>query len=78
MSAPAISGFRRLFRASRKAFRGDTYALKNASVALKAEFAKNRMVTDKNELGELRISEVVNDFEIILFIHLLFPMLRCI
>jgi hypothetical protein len=53
MSAAALSGFRRLVRASKKAFRGDAYALKNASVALKAEFGKNKLVTDKNELGEI-------------------------
>jgi hypothetical protein len=53
MSATALSGFRRLVRASKKAFRGDAYALKNASVALKAEFEKNKLVADKNELGEI-------------------------
>lgn len=51
MSAAALSGFRRLVRASKKAFRGDAYALKNASITLKAEFGKYKTVTNKEELG---------------------------
>lgn len=50
MSA-AISGFRRILRASKITFKSDTYALQNAAVTLKQEFRKNKDVTDEAMLG---------------------------
>jgi hypothetical protein len=47
----AISGFRRLLRASRIAFKGDEYALRQASITLKEEFWKHKHETDATEIG---------------------------
>ena len=47
----AISGFRRLLRASRVAFKGDEYAVKQASITLKEEFLKHKHESDPAEIG---------------------------
>ncbi|KAL7690333.1 putative complex 1 LYR protein [Plasmopara halstedii] len=48
-----IRGYRRLLRASRQAFRGDVYALKQARMTLREHFIANRQVSDKEQLDEL-------------------------
>ena len=45
----AISGYRRLFRARRQLFAGDTRALSESKLAIRAEFDKNRSVTGPPE-----------------------------
>ena len=45
-AARAISGYRRLFRARNQLFQGDLRALKESRNAIRAEFDKNRFVTD--------------------------------
>ena len=40
----AISGYRRLFRARRQLFAGDTRALAESTIAIRAEFDKNKHV----------------------------------
>uniref|UniRef100_A0AAV1T2Y7 Complex 1 LYR protein domain-containing protein n=1 Tax=Peronospora matthiolae TaxID=2874970 RepID=A0AAV1T2Y7_9STRA len=48
-----LSGYRRLLRASRQAFRGDVYALQEARVALRENFLVNSQVRDSEELKAL-------------------------
>ena len=50
MSA-AISGFRRILRASKITFKNDTYAIQNAAITLKQEFRKNKDITDAAMIG---------------------------
>ena len=59
MSVP-LAGFRRLMRSAKLAFKGDAFALNQASLQLKDEFRKNAEVSDKNDLDDLYkgISEV--------------------
>ncbi|KAL9191389.1 hypothetical protein ACHAXT_001095 [Thalassiosira profunda] len=45
----ALAGYRRLFRARSKLFAGDTRALKESAVAIRAEFDKNRGVSGPPE-----------------------------
>ena len=49
----ALAGYRRLFRARQKLFQGDERALRESRVALRAEFEKNRVVTDAAHLEGL-------------------------
>ncbi|RLN79555.1 hypothetical protein BBJ28_00012776 [Nothophytophthora sp. Chile5] len=48
-----LGGYRRLLRASRQAFRGDDYALQQARVALRENFAANSAVSDQETIAEL-------------------------
>lgn len=45
----ALSGYRRLFRARSKLFAGDTRALRESAVAIRAEFDKNRQIAGPHE-----------------------------
>ena len=45
----ALSGYRRLFRARKKLFVGDTRALTESRFAIRAEFDKNRTVSGPPE-----------------------------
>ncbi|KAL3802850.1 hypothetical protein HJC23_007627 [Cyclotella cryptica] len=45
----AISGYRRLFRASRHLFTGDERALRESRIAIRAEFDKSKNVTGPPE-----------------------------
>ena len=45
----ALSGYRRLFRARSKLFAGDTRALGESAIAIRAEFDKNRQITGPPE-----------------------------
>ncbi|CEG36620.1 LYR MOTIF-CONTAINING PROTEIN 7 [Plasmopara halstedii] len=47
-----IRGYRRLLRASRQAFRGDVYALKQARMTLREHFIANRQGRAKQGTGE--------------------------
>ncbi len=49
----AASGYRRLLKASRHAFRGHEVALVGARNELRTHFYKNSRVTDKEELGDI-------------------------
>ena len=54
MSASRVfSGYRRLFRARRFVFAGDDLAMRESRVAIRAEFDKNRNITEKAHLEEL-------------------------
>jgi hypothetical protein len=53
MSARALSGYRRLFRASRKLFQGDEIALVESSLSIRAEFEKYKFVNDVTQLEGL-------------------------
>ncbi|GLD91989.1 hypothetical protein PINS_up000522 [Pythium insidiosum] len=48
-----LGGYRRLLRASRQTFRGDTYAIEQARVALRENFLQNRDVQDEGIIREL-------------------------
>lgn len=48
-----LSGYRRLLRASRQAFRGDDYAIAQARGALRENFFANRDVTDEEAIAEM-------------------------
>jgi hypothetical protein len=48
-----LSGLRRLHRAKRVAFASDPLAIRQSSIALKAEYVKNMHVTDPIQLEEL-------------------------
>ncbi|TDH69053.1 hypothetical protein CCR75_004919 [Bremia lactucae] len=48
-----LGGYRRLLRASRQAFRGDTYALQQARKTLRENFLLSSHVSDKDQLFEL-------------------------
>lgn len=54
-SARVLSGYRRLFRARKSLFLGDTRAMTESRVAIRAEFDKNRHVTDVNHLEGLLV-----------------------
>jgi len=41
-----LSGYRRLFRARSKLFVGDQHAIRESRIAIKAEFDRNRFLTD--------------------------------
>jgi complex III assembly factor LYRM7 len=58
----ALSGFRRLFRARKQLFAGDTRALTESRFAIRAEFDKNRNVTGPPEHLEGLIS-MIDDAE---------------
>lgn len=49
----SLSGFRRLLRSAKFAFREDKFALSAATGQLKAEFRKHRAVSDPAELQQL-------------------------
>ncbi|KAI2504430.1 hypothetical protein MHU86_10019 [Fragilaria crotonensis] len=51
----AISGYRRLFRARNKLFQGDIRALAESKIAIRAEFEKNRVVSDPHHLEGLLV-----------------------
>ncbi|CAH0474077.1 unnamed protein product [Peronospora belbahrii] len=53
MRGQVLGGYRRLLRASRQAFQGDTYALQEAHVALRNSFIANSQVSEKKQLDEL-------------------------
>lgn len=53
MRTQVLGGYRRLLRASRQAFRGDTFALQQARVALRENFEANAAVRDEAALQEL-------------------------
>ncbi len=58
----ALSGYRRLFRARKQLFAGDTRALTESRHAIRAEFDKNRHVTGPPEHIEGLIS-MIDDAE---------------
>ena len=58
----ALSGFRRLFRARKQLFAGDTRALTESRFAIRAEFDKNRNVTGPPEHLEGLLS-MIDDAE---------------
>ena len=45
-----LSGYRRLFRARRNLFGGDERAMKESRIAIKAEFVKNRTITETQHM----------------------------
>jgi Complex 1 protein (LYR family) len=49
----AKSGYRRLLRSAKHVFGKDLYAYQSARQELKAQFIKNKDVTDSNELKKL-------------------------
>jgi complex III assembly factor LYRM7 len=51
----ALSGYRRLFRARNKLFHGDLRALAESRIAIRAEFNKNRVVSDPYHLEGLLV-----------------------
>ena len=51
----AFSGYRRLFRARNKLFQGDIRALAESRLAIRAEFEKNRVVSDPHHLEGLLV-----------------------
>jgi hypothetical protein len=63
-----LGGYRRLLRASRQAFRGDAFALSQARVALRENFAANKDVTDKAALEEMLAG--IDDAEGMLLHHI--------
>lgn len=52
-STRATSGFRRLLRAARAAFKDDSKAIKLAKIQLKQEFLRNKDISNPNALNEL-------------------------
>ena len=61
-AARALSGYRRLFRARNKLFQGDSRALRESRYAIRAEFDKNRNVSDPYQLdGFLRMIDEAED-----------------
>jgi hypothetical protein len=50
-----LSGYRRLFRARKCLFEGDTRAMRESKVAIRKEFDKNRRLTDPNHLEGLLV-----------------------
>ena len=58
----ALSGYRRLFRARKQLFAGDTRALTESRFAIRAEFDKNRNVTGPPEHLEGLLS-MIDDAE---------------
>lgn len=68
MSAKAISGFRRLLRAARVAFKEDTKAIKLAKVQLKEEFLRNKDVSNPTVLNELFLG--IDEAEELLSFHI--------
>ncbi len=57
-SRAVLSGYRRLLRASKAAFKADQFTLSQAFLRLNQEFKNNKHITDKNELGEESIRYV--------------------
>jgi hypothetical protein len=49
----ALAGYRRLLRTANVVFKNDVFAVTQAKVQLRAEFLKQKDVTDKAELTEL-------------------------
>lgn len=54
-TARVLSGYRRLFRARKALFDGDHRAMRESRVAIRAEFVKNKSVTDSNHLEGLLV-----------------------
>lgn len=63
-----LSGYRRLIRASQHAFRGDAFALQQARLALRENFAANRDVNDMAAIEEMIKS--IDDAEGMLLHHI--------
>jgi hypothetical protein len=53
--AKVLSGYRRLFRARKSLFEGDTRAMRESRVAIRNEFDKHRQVTDPTHLDGLLV-----------------------
>ncbi|TMW60903.1 hypothetical protein Poli38472_000945 [Pythium oligandrum] len=53
LRSQVLGGYRRLLRASRETFRGDTYAIDQARLALRENFLVNREVQDEDTVHEL-------------------------
>ena len=51
----ALSGYRRLFRARKQLFMGDTRAMAESRIAIRTEFVKNRQVADPQHLEGLLV-----------------------
>ncbi|KAL3762129.1 hypothetical protein ACHAWU_001580 [Discostella pseudostelligera] len=58
----ALSGYRRLFRARRQLFAGDTHALTQSKLAIRSEFDKHRHVTGPPEHIE-SLLQMIDDAE---------------
>ena len=58
----ALSGYRRLFRARRQLFAGDTHALTQSKLAIRSEFNKHRHVTGPPEQIE-SLLKMIDDAE---------------
>ena len=54
-TARALSGYRRLIRARNKLIQGDLRALAESKIAIRAEFNKNRVVSDPHHLEGLLV-----------------------
>ncbi len=54
-AARVFSGYRRLFRARKSLFTGDVRAMAESRIAIRAEFDKNRSVTDPQHLEGLLV-----------------------
>ena len=54
-AARALSGYRRLFRARKTLFTGDVRSMAESRIAIRAEFDKNRNVTDPQHLEGLLV-----------------------
>lgn len=68
ISFVAMSGYRRLIRASKKAFGSDKQTLKMAKNQLRLEFFNNRNVTDEFHLAELNAG--IDEAEEMLLFHI--------
>nr|CCA16457.1 conserved hypothetical protein [Albugo laibachii Nc14] len=48
-----LSGYRRLLRASRLSFEGDTFAIKQSRATLRNQFVENKAISDPNALEDV-------------------------
>ena len=68
ISPVALSGYRRLIRATKKAFGSDKQTMNMAKIQLKVEFLNNRNVTDQIQLAELNAG--IDEAEEMLLFHI--------